>query len=80
MVNTGIFLGAAIVQPLFGALIDLSWDGTMLNGVRIYQASDYANGLLLCVGMTSMSAIASLYLRETYARNVTLGDPRHIPV
>lgn len=80
LVNTGIFLGAAIVQPLFGALMDLTWDGTLREGVRIYQASDYANGLLLCVGMTCMSAIASLYVRETYARNVTLVDPGHIPV
>jgi sugar phosphate permease len=80
VVNTGVFLGAAIVQPLFGALLDLTWDGTLVNGARSYQASDYANGLLLCVGLTLMSAIASLYVRETYGRNVTVTESRHIAV
>lgn len=76
VVNTGSFLGAAMVQPLFGALMDLSWDGTIVNGARVYRAADYANGLLLCVGLTMMASIASLYLRETYCRNVTTTEPK----
>lgn len=70
VVNTGAFLGAAIVQPAFGALMDLTWDGTVVDGVRKYSAGDYANGLALCLGFAIMAAVASLYLRETYCRNV----------
>lgn len=75
IVNTGAFFGAAVVQPLFGALLDVSWDGTVVNGVRRYAATDYANGLLLCEGLALMAGIAALYLRETYCRNVTTHGP-----
>lgn len=74
VVNTGSFLGAAIVQPVFGLLMDLSWDGTVVDGVRRYRADDYANGLLLCAGLAIAGTLASLYLRETYCRNVTGPD------
>ncbi len=69
VVNTGNFLGAAIAQPLFGWLLDRGWDGTVIEGVRRYSAGDYVSGLWLCFGMTLLSAVASLRLRETYCRN-----------
>ncbi len=74
VVNTGVFLGAAIVQPLFGWLMDLSWDGTTIEGVRRYSAGDYGNGLWLCFGVTLLSAVAGLRLRETYCCNLTVKD------
>ena len=76
VVNTGSFLGAAIVQPAFGALMDLRWDGTMVDGVRHYSAGDYTNGLMLCYALAVMAVAASFYLRETYCRNVTVADMR----
>jgi sugar phosphate permease len=72
LVNTGLFLGAAIVQPLFGALLDLTWDGRILDGIRVYRASDYANGLWLCFGLTLLAALASLRARETHCRNLSI--------
>ena len=72
VVNTGSFLGAAVIQPLFGLLLDASWDGTVVDGVRVYQADDYASGLWLCFGTAVLAAVASLYVRETYCRNITL--------
>ncbi|MBI3897355.1 MAG: MFS transporter [Gammaproteobacteria bacterium] len=74
LVNTGLFFGAAIMQPLFGALMDLSWDGTVVDGVRRYQAADYVNGLWLCIAMATLSMLASLCLRETHGRNITLKE------
>ena len=71
VVNTGVFLGAAIVQPLFGWLLDRHWDGTIVEGVRRYSSGDYASGLWLCLGLTLLSAIASLRLRETNCRNIS---------
>lgn len=70
--NTGLFFGAALAQPLFGVLMDLTWDGTVQAGVPRYRAEDYANGLWLCVGMAVASLIASARVRETHCRNVTL--------
>lgn len=74
VVNTGTFLGTAIMQPLFGALLDLTWDGTMVGGVRMYHAIDYSNGLMMFLGIAMFAAIASLYLRETNCRNITVAD------
>jgi sugar phosphate permease len=76
VVNTGSFLGAAVVQPAFGALLDLTWDGTIVDGVRKYSAGDYTNGLMLCYVLAVMAVVASFYLRETYCRNVTVADMR----
>lgn len=76
VVNTGSFLGAAVIQPVFGLLMDLSWNGAVIDGVRVYGADDYANGLWLCAALTAMSAVASLYLRETYCRNIAAPEAR----
>jgi sugar phosphate permease len=69
--NTGLFLGAAIVQPLFGVLMDLSWDGTVVNGLRHYRAADYTGGLWFCLSAATASTLASLFIRETRCRNAS---------
>jgi sugar phosphate permease len=76
LANAGVFFGAAIVQPVFGVLMDLTWDGAIVDGVRRYRWDDYVNGLWLCLGTITLSCLASLRLPETYARNITLNDAR----
>ena len=71
LVNTGLFLGAAIMQPAFGWVLDLTWDGTMLDGTRLYAMDDYRNGLWLCVGFATVALVASLRIHETFCRNQT---------
>jgi sugar phosphate permease len=70
LVNTGLFLGAAIMQPAFGWAMDLTWDGTLVDGVRIYAWGDYRNGLWLSFGFSVLALLASLRIRETYGRNI----------
>ena len=72
LVNTGLFLGAAIMQPAFGWVLDLTWDGTLVDGVRRYAQADYRNGLWLSAGFALMALVAALSLRETRCRNLTL--------
>lgn len=72
MVNTGLFLGAAMMQPAFGWALDLTWNGVLRDGVRVYTLADYRNGLWLSLGFALLGTIASLFVRETYCRNVTL--------
>jgi sugar phosphate permease len=72
LVNTGLFLGAAILQPAFGWMLDLTWDGTLVDGVRRYAWADYRNGLWLSAGFALLALLASLALRETHCRNLTL--------
>ncbi len=72
LVNTGLFLGAAIMQPAFGWAMDLTWDGTLVDGVRVYALGDYRNGLWLSAGFAGVGLIAALFVRETRCRNITL--------
>jgi sugar phosphate permease len=70
LVNTGLFLGTALFQPLFGWVMDLGWDGTMQDGLRIYSAADYQRGLWLLVGFAALAVLASRYFVETRARHL----------
>ena len=72
IVNTGLFLGAAVVQAVFGAVMDWGWQGELINGLRGYGPADYQRGLLLCTGCAALGLVASLRLRETYCRHLTV--------
>jgi len=72
LVNTGLFLGTALFQPLFGWGMDFGWDGTLMNGVPVYDATDYQRGLWLLAGFAAMAVVASRFLVETRCNNLTL--------
>jgi MFS family permease len=70
-VNTGVFLGAAIMQPLFGWIIDQTWNGVMDGAVRVYAWSDYANALWASVIFAAFALLVSFKVRETNCKNIT---------
>lgn len=70
VVNVGVFLGPAILQPLTGWVMERTWDGRIENGVRIYSASDWHNGLLLLTTAAVVGWIATLFVKETGCRNI----------
>lgn len=70
-VNTGLFLGTALFQPLFGWAMDLGWAGTLVDGVPVYAAADYRRGLWLLAGFAAVAALASRFLVETRCSNVS---------
>jgi len=72
LVNTGLFLGAAIMQPLFGWVADLAWDGSLVDGVRRYPWAGYRNGLMVSAGFAFLAILGAWRLRETHCRNQTL--------
>lgn len=69
LVNTGLFLGAAIMQPLFGWVADLSWDGRLLDGARVYGWTGYRHGLMVSAGFAALAVLAATRIRETHCRN-----------
>ncbi len=72
--NMGGFLMGALLQPAVGKIMDLRWDGTLLNGVRIYTPEDYRWGLLLIASATWFGALAAWRIRETGCRNIWRED------
>lgn len=68
--NVGGFIGVALVQPLFGYVLDLNWQGAMVAGARVYPLSAYQNGFMLCLALTLICLIAGLLIKETRCRNI----------
>ena len=69
-VNVGVFIGAALLQPLFGAVLEMHWDGRLVEGVRIYAPENYRHGLLLLALVATAGFLANLFIRETRCRNI----------
>lgn len=70
VVNTGCFIGTALMQPLFGYLADRTWAGTIENGIRIYSATDYHHGFLSMLVFAILALVAGFKIKETYCRNI----------
>ncbi len=69
VVNVGVFLGAAVLQPLVGWVMERGWDGLVREGVRIYPASAHAAAIRLMAAAALAGWLAMLLVRETRCRN-----------
>ena len=70
IVNTGSFIGTALMQPLFGWLADRTWDGTLVEGARLYRSTDYHTGLLLMLAFAILGLVGTFFVRETGCKNI----------
>lgn len=70
IVNTGCFIGTAVMQPLFGWIADHTWDGTITDGIRIYNSASYENGFVLMLIFTMIGFIGACFVCETHCRNI----------
>jgi len=68
--NMGGFLAAALIQPAVGFVMDLGWDGSVVNGVRQYGEATFLLGIGLIALLALIGTIASLFIRETGCRNI----------
>jgi predicted MFS family arabinose efflux permease len=66
----GGFLGGALLQPLVGWAMDLSWAGQTLDGARVYTLADFRLGMLLLAVVAWFGALAAWRIRETHCRNI----------
>ena len=57
-----------IFQPLIGKLLDLSWDGTMINGVAAYSSGNYFFALATIPLSLVLAAGISLTVKELYPK------------
>jgi len=68
--NLGGFLAAAILQPLVGWVMDLGWDGRLVEGMRYYDGEDYRLGILMMALVAWLGVAAAICLQETGCRNI----------
>lgn len=60
--------GYAIFQPLFGWLMDLHWQGTLIDNVRIYSMNDFSRALWIMPIGFIIALTASCLMQETYCK------------
>ena len=68
--NMGGFLAGALLQPIFGWVMDLGWKGGMLNGARFYELDAWRGGLLVIAVSACLGAAAAWWIKETRCRNI----------
>ncbi len=70
LMNMCIVGSGAVMQPLIGWLLDLSWDNSLVDGARIYSAGAYVTALSSLIAVNSAALLASFVLRETRCRQI----------
>jgi sugar phosphate permease len=76
VVNTGTFLGAAILQPLVGWAMDQGWDGRLLAGARVYSEQNYQTGLGIMFAFAIVGLLGAMTIRETNCRYITIATKK----
>jgi len=72
LVNITVMGCAAGFQPLIGWLLDLGWDGRLVDGARVYSAGGFEIALLTLVIGCAAAVLAAVLLRETHCRQVDI--------
>ncbi len=66
VINTGMMIGTPILQPLIGWILDLTWNGQLLHGVRLYDAVSYRTGFSVMFVWSLLSCLFVSLTRETH--------------
>jgi len=69
LVNMSTFVSAAALQMLFGKVLDLGWQGAVLEGARVYPLRSFQCGFVLVSIGGFISLIGALLLKETRCRD-----------
>jgi len=70
VINMGIMLGATVLQPAVGWMLDRRWEGAVQEGVRIYSLSAYQSGFGLMMAWILIALLLLLFTRETHCRQM----------
>lgn len=69
LINLIVMVGGTIFQPLLGYLLDLTWQGQIINGVRIYSAGNYKFAFSAILISFVIGIILTFVIRETHSGN-----------
>jgi sugar phosphate permease len=72
VVNTGTFLGAAILQPLVGWVMDQGWSGNLIAGARVYSEHNYQIGLGIMLAFAVVGLLGAMTIRETNCQYIKI--------
>jgi hypothetical protein len=61
-------MGAMILQPAVGWMLDRHWQGSLAGAVRVYDLAAYQAGFALMLGWVALSLVLISLSRETYCK------------
>jgi MFS family permease len=67
-VNMTIIAAGAVMQPVVGWLLDLGWQGEVIEGVRIYPPEAYRSAFIVLPASCVVAFVLALMVGETGAR------------
>lgn len=70
LVNMCVVGSGAVTQPLIGWLLEITWDGTLSNGVPLYAVETYQIAFIALVVSMLLALVCAIFLRETNCRNI----------
>jgi predicted MFS family arabinose efflux permease len=68
LTNMFIMIGGALLQPVIGIVLDLLWDGTIVNGLHVYSSKNFQIALSVLPAGLLLSVILSFFLKESFCR------------
>ncbi|MHB1949498.1 MAG: MFS transporter [Gammaproteobacteria bacterium] len=66
--NMLIMIGGNVFQPVIGKILDLNWDGSLVEGARVYSASAYQTAMSVLPVAFIIAIILTFFIRETYGK------------
>ena len=66
--NMGNMLGGMIMPSIVGWMLDRRWDGTIVNGVRVYDLDTYRAGFGLMLLWLAAALVLLVFVRETHCQ------------
>lgn len=77
IVNTFVVGCGALILLLTGVLLDINWDGILVDGVRIFSPAAFETAFVLLPVSSGIALLASIVLRESHparAHGITRGE------
>ncbi len=68
--NMGMEMGAMILQPAIGLVLDLKWDGLLENGTRVYDLNAFHVAFGAIIGLSILGTILITFAKETFCQQL----------
>lgn len=69
-INMMSMVSGVVLMPFIGWIINLCWDGTIENGVKIYKVADYRCGLSAVIVFLVVGVLVSMLIKDRSPRDV----------
>jgi sugar phosphate permease len=68
LINMIVMIGGNIFQPVIGELLDIKWDGVLVDGARIYSNSAYSYSLTVLPLSILAAVLVLIFIKETHCK------------